>query len=156
LRAVAAIQKRFPSLKLMIVGDGSRREEVEATISDLNLSDSVTITGLVDNVFIPLSLCDIYVHISLQEGLPHSILEAMMSGKPVIASNTGGIPEAVVDGQNGILVEPEEEAIASAILSLLQDPADMVRFGKNGREFVSSRFSWKEAATRLLELYSSS
>lgn len=155
LRAVATVRERHPSIKLLIVGDGSRRGEVEEAISDLNLSDSVTITGLVDDVFIPLSLCDIYVHISLQETLGQSVLEAMSLGKPVIASNIGGMPEIVNDGANGILVEPEEEAVASSIMDLLENRTKAVKLGRQAKEFVERNFSWEKMAEEFQNLYAS-
>jgi glycosyltransferase involved in cell wall biosynthesis len=156
LSAVESIRKDLPSVKLLIVGDGSRRAELEKTISDLNLSDIVTITGLVDNVLVPLSLSDLYVHISLQEGLPQSLLEAMSLGKPVVASRIGGMPEVVIDGITGILVQPDKSAVASGISSLLSDKRLAARLGEQAREFAMSNLSWEKIGANFLSLYSSS
>jgi glycosyltransferase involved in cell wall biosynthesis len=153
LEAVAVVRDEHPSLKLLIVGDGSKRREVEERITDLNLSDCVKITGLVENVFVPLTLCDIYVHISLQEGMPQSLLEAMYLGKPVIASKVGGIPEAVENGVTGILVKPEIDAISSAIIDLIGDKGKSARLGENAEKFVRSTFSWENIAQDFRRLY---
>lgn len=156
LEAVAEIRKKHPNLALFIVGDGSRREEVEEVITSLDLSDNATITGLVDDSYVPLSLCDVYVHISLQEGLPQALLEAMSLGKPVIASNIGGIPEAIVDGENGILVEPRKDSVSSAIENLLEDRPRLDELGREAKRHVETHFTWEETAKDFLELYSSS
>ncbi len=155
LGAVDLLRRKFPSLMLLIVGDGSRRGELEEAISNLNLSDNVRITGLVDNVFIPLSLADFYVHISLQEGLPQSLLEAMSLGKPVVASKVGGIPEVISHLKTGILVESEENAIASALERLLSDSDSSAQLGKNAKEFVISNLSWERIGREFLDLYTS-
>ncbi len=156
LESLVDVQKRFPKLVLLLVGDGSRREEVEHVISSLGLSDTATITGLIENPNIPLSFCDIYVHISLQEGLPQSLLEAMSLGRPVIGANIGGIPEAIVNGKNGILVEPRKEAVSFAILDLLDDRARLESLGKEARSHVDMNFSWEKTVKNFLEVYSSS
>jgi len=156
LGAVDLLRREFPSLMLLVVGDGSRRGELEEVISDLNLSDNVRITGLVDNVLIPLSLGDFYVHISLQEGLPQSLLEAMSLGKPIVASKVGGIPEIVSHLETGILVESEESAIASALEGLLRDPDLSAKLGNNAKGFVESNLSWERIGKEFLELYTSS
>ncbi len=153
LAAIATIREKHPQLRMLIVGDGSRRREVENTIADLNLSDVVTLTGLVGNVFVPLTICDIYVHISLQEGMPQSLLEAMFLGKPVVASNVGGIPEVVKDGETGLLVEPEKDAVAIALSDLIEDTEKSSKLGKQARDFLQSKFSWEEIAGEFLELY---
>lgn len=155
VRAVEEVRRKYPKLELLIVGDGSRRGEVEEVIANCGVSDSVTITGMVDNVFIPLELCDIYVHITLQEGLAQAILEAMSMGKPVIASKTGGIPEVVSSEEVGILVESERDSVAVAIERLLENPDMAMKLGNRARELVESRFSWETMAQDFLRLYTS-
>ncbi|MCK5291980.1 MAG: glycosyltransferase family 4 protein [Thermoplasmata archaeon] len=155
VEAVADVRRRFPNLKLLLVGDGSRRGEVERIIGNLDLSDNVAITGLVENVFAPLTLSDIYVHITLQEGLAQAILEAMSLGKPVIASNVGGIPEVVSDGENGILVDTTRDAVGSAVEGLLKNRARMKQLGQHAKKHVESNFTWEEASKGFLELYTS-
>lgn len=155
IEAVAEVRKSYPNLRLLLVGDGSRRGEVEKVVEDLNLSDSVTITGLVDNVFAPLALSDVYVHITLQEGLPQAILEAMSMGKPVIAANVGGIPEVVRNGENGILVDPNRKSVQSAIEDLLGNRPKSDQLGQRAKECVRSEFTWDRASKSFLELYSS-
>lgn len=153
VEAVADVRKRFPNLKLLLVGDGSRRGEVEKIVEGLDLSDNIVITGLVENVFVPLKLSDIYVHITLQEGLAQAILEAMSMGKPVIASKVGGIPEVVSSEEVGILVEPERDSVAVAIERLLENPDMAMNLGNRAKELVESEFSWEIMAQDFLRLY---
>lgn len=153
VRAVEEIRKKYPKLELLIVGDGSRRGEVEEVIANCGVSDNVTITGMVDNVFVPLELCDIYVHITLQEGLAQAILEAMSMGKPVIASKTGGIPEVVSSEEIGILVESERDSVAVAIERLLENPDLAMNLGNRAKEHVESKFPWDTTAQDFLRLY---
>ncbi len=156
LEAVERICDRYPDLVLILVGDGSRRREVEDVIENLNLSDSVLISGLIDNVFVPFALCDIYVHITLQEGLPQAVLEAMSMGKPVIASNIGGIPEVIKDRENGILVNPDVVSVSSAIEDLLGNSSSLNQLGERARRHVTSHFTWENTTRDFLELYTKS
>jgi glycosyltransferase involved in cell wall biosynthesis len=154
VRAVEEIRRDYPKLELLIVGDGSRRGEVEEVIAKCGVSDNVTITGLVDNVFVPLTLCDIYVHITLQEGLTQALLEAMSAGRPVVASSVGGIPEVIVDGENGILVSPDKDSVVTAIENLLDDPKRLAKLGERAKSYVQSQFTWEKTTKDFLELYS--
>jgi glycosyltransferase involved in cell wall biosynthesis len=154
VRAVEEIRKKYQKLELLIVGDGSRRGEVEEVIAECDVSDNVTITGMVENVFIPLTLCDVYVHITLQEGLTQALLEAMSAGKPAVASSVGGIPEVIVDGENGILVSPDKDSVVTAVEGLLDDPSTLARLGKQAESYVRSHFTWEKTAKDFLELYS--
>lgn len=156
LEAMAYMREEHPNIGLLLVGDGSKRSLVVGKINELGLSSHVKITGFVDNVFVPLSMCDLYVHISLQEGLPQAVLEAMSLGKPVIASRVGGIPEVVRDGETGVLVDTEKGAVASAIIELVSDETRMSRLGKNSKEFIESHLTWKKISEEFQELYSSS
>jgi glycosyltransferase involved in cell wall biosynthesis len=154
VEALTEVKKTYPNLRLLLVGDGSRRGEVQKVVEELSLSDSVTITGLVENVFAPLALSDIYVHITMQEGLPQAILEAMSIGKPVIAANVGGIPEVVRNGENGILVDPDVKSVQLAIEDLLDHPSKADQLGRQGKGDVESEFTWEKASERFLRLYS--
>ncbi len=88
-----------------------------------------------------LALMDIAVLPSLEEGFPNAVLEAMAAGKPVVATRVGGVPEAVVHGETGLLVPPKDpEALAEAICWLLEHPTEAARFGEAGRRRVTERF----------------
>jgi glycosyltransferase involved in cell wall biosynthesis len=101
-----------------------------------------------------LHALDLYVQPSLLEGFGLSALEAMAAGKAVVASRVGGLPEVVSDGVTGILVPPSDPAaLASAILSLLQDPARSARLGREGLARARERFPLKRMVGGWTELY---
>ena len=125
----------------MIVGDGPERARLEAEIRRLGLEGAVVLAGDRDDVAAMLARADVFVLSSTSEGLPLSILEAMAAGLPVVASSVGGVPEAVEDGETGLLVPPRDPVrLAAALERLLVDPALRRRLGSNGRERVRQHF----------------
>lgn len=121
LLMMAAIHVRYPNIYLTIVGDGPEKAELVKTAGELNMDAYVRFTGEVENVEIYLSEADIFILPSIYEGLPLSILEAMASGLPVIASNVGGIPDVVKD--NGILVPINDlNGLIEAAQKLIESP----------------------------------
>jgi glycosyltransferase involved in cell wall biosynthesis len=147
------ITKELPDLRLIIVGDGVYRKEVEKIAEDLEIDSKIIFTGFVDNPLIPLNLCDIYTHISLQEGFPLSVLEAMSCEKAIIASSTGGIPEVINDGENGLLVEPSPEAISKAIVNLINSPEKRSKLGNNAKKDIEEKFTWSKIVEDFIDIY---
>ena len=143
----------FPNSRLLIVGDGVYRKDIESLVNKLEIESEVIFTGFVDNAFIPLAASDIYAHISLQEGFPLAVLEAMSLGKPVIASNTGGIPEVIIDGENGILVETNSKSIVDAVIMLMSFPEQKRILGQNAIKTVEHRFTWPKIVENILNIY---
>ena len=123
----------MPDAYLLIVGEGSRREALEAQARDLRIAHRVVFTGRRDDVPAVTAALDVAVLPSYREAQGLSILEAMALSRPVVASNVGGIPEMITDGVNGLLVPPHDaDALAAAIVRLLTDHpfADMHRPGR--------------------------
>jgi len=142
-----------PKARLILVGDGRYRKTVEVYAEEKNLKQEVIFTGSMDNPFIALFVCDIYCHISLNEALPIAPLEAMIVGKPIVASNDGGLPEIIADGLNGILVESNPDSVSKAILRLLENPNLMESLSKNAIITATSKFSWERIASEYQKLY---
>jgi glycosyltransferase involved in cell wall biosynthesis len=120
------------------------------------LDKNITFTGSVNHSDVPLFLkeADIFVLPSLSEGFPVVIPEAMAAGKPVVASNVGGIPDAVTDGVTGFLVAPKNaEQLAEKIVYLIEHPEEGKRMGKAGRRLVEERFTWEKIAKRTIGIY---
>jgi glycosyltransferase involved in cell wall biosynthesis len=114
----------------------------------------VEFAGFVPDVRQRLAQADVLVMPSLSEGLGVAVLEAMAMGKPVVASNTGGLPEAVADGETGLLVPPgNAEALAGALLALLEDPDRAQAMGKAGRRRAVDHFDRRVIVDRMLSLY---
>jgi len=108
----------------------------------------------VENPFVPLKICDLYTHITLGEGgLSLPLLEAMAMGKPIVATPVGGIPEAITDGENGLLVAPEAEQVAEKIDLLLRNREYGERLGRCAKATVGERFTWEQATKTFLGVY---
>jgi glycosyltransferase involved in cell wall biosynthesis len=134
IMAFKGIVDNYPKAKLIIVGDGQYKNDIVSQINKLDISENVILTGYMNNVFIPLTISDIYTHITLQEaGVAITILEAWALEKPVIVSNIGGIPEVVTNNVNGIIIEPSPIEITKSITDLYENKEKMKNMGKEGK-----------------------
>ena len=153
IEAVALLKKDYP-VKLLIVGDGSLMEGLKKIAKDTGLEESVIFTGLRRDITDILSSIDIFVLSSIKEGFPNSLLEAMAMGKPIVATAVGGIPEVIVHGSNGLLVQAEDrEGLADAIKTVIDDPHLAKNMGIAARDFIESSYSIKATVRRWEELY---
>ena len=133
---------RVPGAVFLLVGDGPDRATLEAQARELRLGNRAVFLGHRRDIPDLLARCDLFVLPSLWEGLPLSILEAMAAGKPVIATSVGGTPEAITQGETGLLVPPADPgALAAAIQAVLADPGLAARLAAAGRARVYREFS---------------
>ncbi len=131
LRAAARIRERRDDVVFLVVGDGPLRSDLESLTAELGIAEAVRFVGVRQDIPEVLGLMDVFVLSSLSEGSPNVILEAMAAGVPVVASNVGGVPDMVRDGETGRLVEPGDPgALADAVLDILSDE---LRAGMMGR-----------------------
>lgn len=137
LAAARRVNQHRPETVFLVVGDGQRRAYLEQWAVDLGLADRVLFTGNRSDVPELLSLLDVFVLSSHMEANPLSILEAMASGKPAVATRVGSIPENLEDGKTGFLVPPgDAEALADRVLWLLDHPAEAAQMGRLARHHV--------------------
>jgi glycosyltransferase involved in cell wall biosynthesis len=154
LAALERLVALYPSLVLLLVGDGELKGVIEAEIMARHLESNVRLPGFRDNVGEILSITDIFVFPSLEEGLPYMVLTSMAAGKPVIASRVGGIPEAVDEGVTGFMVPPKDVGeLGEAMKRLIQDAALRMEMGRKGLERLKARFSKEAMLTSTLALY---
>ncbi len=154
LKALPELRVHFPNLGLCLVGDGPLKEDLQRLVRELNLDTCVHFVGIVDDVRPWLAACAVLVMPSLSEGMPLAVVEAMAMGRPVIASSVGGLPEVVVEGETGLLVEPgDSHRLAQQIGSLLQKPSELRRMGANGRQRAMRHFTLERAISQLQDLY---
>lgn len=153
--AMASLRNDFPSVKLLIAGYGPREEHLKSLAIEMKLEDSVVFTGEVseEELLACYSRADVFVLPAIvdskgdTEGLGVVLLEAMAAGKPVVATKVGGIPEAVVDGETGMLVEPKNSAaLGKAIRTILLNPTLGNALGRKGKELVKEKFDWSIVA----------
>jgi glycosyltransferase involved in cell wall biosynthesis len=126
----------------ILIGDGPQRESLEARRRELGLTEGVSLLGMREDIPGLLAAMDIYLITSLREGLPLSLIEAMMAGKPVVSTRVGGIPEVIEHGVDGLLVEPGDvEGTVAALKTLLDDPGRRAAMGERGRRKAIDRYA---------------
>jgi glycosyltransferase involved in cell wall biosynthesis len=154
LFAARGILDAIPSVQFLIVGDGPGANKLKRLADDLHLSASLQFLGERSDVPDLLAALDILMMSSYSESFPNAILEAMSMGKPVIATNVGGIPELVEEGETGFLVPPRDPmAIADRALSLCRDSARRLRMGQAARACVESNFTVQDVTAKLEGIY---
>ena len=140
--AAARLEHTRPGVHWVLVGDGELRTELEAQARRLDLASRVHFTGSRNDVADLLALADVFVLPSESEGFGRVLVEAMAMARAIVATNVGGIPDIVLDGETGVLVEPANAvALAHAVRGLLDDPARAARLGAAGRRRAESTFS---------------
>jgi glycogen synthase len=143
LGAVARLVPRFPRLRLVIAGDGPLLSELQVQASALGVSQFVEFLGWVaeDQVLELMNDVTLVVMPSRREGLPLVAIQAAYMGRPVVATRVGGLPEVVIHGETGLLVEPgDETALVDAIASLLEHPETASELGSSAARRARERF----------------
>lgn len=154
LDAMALVVRHVPDARLLVVGDGELRRPLEDQVHALGLDRHVTLTGFRDDALGLMRSFDLFVMSSVTEGLGSAVLEAMASGRAVVGTRAGGIPEVIDDGVTGLLVPPRDpRAMADAIVALLRDPDRRARLGAAGRARVIERFSVDALVRGTLAVY---
>lgn len=154
ISAMPKVLGTVPSAKLLLVGDGELRNELEEQTKREGVSKSVIFTGLRDDIPELLAMSDLFVLSSINEGMGKVLVEAMAVGLPVVATKVGGVPAVVVDGETGIIVPPKDpDAMARAIIRLLTDPDTSIKMGKAGRKRVYPDFSVETMIEKIENLY---
>ncbi len=142
LRAAKRIRQAIPDARFLIVGDGPRREQIEVAVASSGLQRSVMMLGTRRDIPDLLAAMDVFVLTSQMEANPVSILEAMATGLPVVATRVGSICETVRDGYTGYVVAPgDAEAIARRGIDLVSQPTRMCQMGQNGRQAIGDHWS---------------
>ncbi len=146
LKAAPFIVKKIPDVQFLIVGDGILKDFLYNQVKEMNLTNNFIFTGLVDPKVIHnyIALMDILVHLSLREGLPRSVVQALASGKPAIGFELDGTPEVIFNDKTGYICNPGDyKQVGDAVVKLLTAPEKMAIMGNYGKEFVEKRWDWK-------------
>lgn len=152
LRAFQKLIAVYPRCCLHLVGDGDLRREIEQLADSLGLTSQIVFHGMQSNVYPYLHDADLFVLSSIYEGNPMSIIEAMGTGLPIVATEVGGIPDMVEKEETALLVPCEEDALCEACLTLIQDQALREKLGRNAKK-DSQRFSAGYMAEQYCKVY---
>jgi glycosyltransferase involved in cell wall biosynthesis len=153
LAALRGLRERFPRVRLLVLGDGPARGQIERLAAPLG--PAVVLAGHRDDVPDVLAGADVLLHPTSRDALPSALLEAMAAGVPVVASAVGGVPEVVVHGETGVLVPapPTAGDVAAALSRLLAEHDLRARLGRAGRERYERDFTAERWARRLRAVY---
>jgi len=154
IKAIKRLNRNYPNIFLILTRKGVYSGELKEFAKMEGIYDNIIFTGDIENPYVPLAICDIYTHITLGEGgLSLALLEAMSMGKPIIATPVGGIPEAIENGKNGILVEPNVDKVAERIEYLWENRGLAQKLGINAKKTAKEKFTWEKCGERFLALY---
>lgn len=157
VRALATLRRERGDALLVVLGEGSERGALERLAAELGLVGALLLPGRVPDVAAVLRRADVIVHPARWEGFGLALLEAMLCGKPVVASKVSSVPEIVVDGETGLLVPADDvEALAAALSRVLGDRDLAGRLGAAGLARARSEFSVERMARRTAEVYAAS
>jgi len=161
IRAFPNVLARHPDARLVAVGDGPCRPELEALSSQLRLGDSVRFAGAQPPAALPrfyrgsrvFVLPSVVATSGDTDGLPVVLLEAMAAGCPLVGTAVGGIPDAMIHGRTGLLVRPAApEALAAAINQVLDSPAEARKMGALAQRWARHKFDWQQVARRYADV----
>jgi glycosyltransferase involved in cell wall biosynthesis len=156
IRAMKRVVECFPGSVLLIAGDGPFRDELNLYVKRLKLGRNVFFLGTRSDVPDLLTIMDVFVLCSFSEGMPMTLLEAMATGKPIVATSIGGIPEVIEDGENGLLVESDDhESLAGAIVDLLGNHDKAKRIGSAARLSYENNFTLDSMVNKYEQVYTS-
>jgi glycosyltransferase involved in cell wall biosynthesis len=152
--ALKTLKEKGYKIKLIAAGRGKEEERLREEIVAQDLNGEVILAGEKDNIAELLSVSDVFVLPSLWEGLPNALLEAMVSGVPVVATRVGGVPEVVINDETGLLVEAKDsDALAVAIERLINNHELRQRLSQKAKEYVRKNFNIKAIVGQTEKLY---
>lgn len=158
ITAIPGVIEKTPNVKFIIVGKGPEKEKLEELVKKLDIGRNVIFTGFVPHgeKLSAAAACDIFAFHSNYESFGIVLVEAMASGKPVISTDVGAIPEIVDDGKTGIIVPPRDsKAFADAILKLVEDKNLRTKMGIEGRKKAEREYGWDKIVERYEGIYES-
>ena len=156
LTVAPELVRRYPRIKFLLVGEGPWRGRLENQVRSLGLEQHVVFTRLVPPAAVPplVGIMDLLVHLSLREGLPRALPQALAGARPVVAYDCDGAGEVCLENETGFLVRPGDlTGLSGRLLRLADDPALRERLGRRGQQFVRERFSVQRMVDDLYQLY---
>jgi len=160
IEAMPEVLRQFPAARAVVIGGVHRAGEayaaaLRARVQALGIADRVLFAGFRNDVVDVMNAMDVIAHTSVRpEPFGRVILEGMLLGKPVVATDAGGVPELIEDGESGFLVPPgDAPALAAKLAEILQDPDRARRVGHQGRSWARERFALSRQVREMTEIY---
>lgn len=154
VKALPRIAARISDVHVLIAGEGEERRKLAALAADLGVGDHLHLLGRRDDVPTLLATCDVFCQPSLWEGCPYALIEAVLAGRPVVASRIPGVVDVVEDGRDAWLVPPEDPgALGEAMIDALQHPQERAGRAAKAREDAEGRFLLPGMIADLTALY---
>jgi glycosyltransferase involved in cell wall biosynthesis len=154
IRVVSQVRSHLPALQVWLVGDGPLRPALEQQVKAAGLVDVIHFLGVQVDVGLYMNAADLFLLTSDTEGIPGVVLEAGLLGLPAVATRVGGLPECVIEGETGLLMDSHDEAgFAQAILRLLRNSQQRIEMGAKAREWVRANFLMDKIARQYIDFY---
>ncbi len=156
LTIARSLTSSCPRVKLLLIGDGPWRDRLKTQVRELGLEKEVIFTGLVPPADVPrlVGIMDVLVHLSVREGLPRALPQALAAGRPVVAYDADGAREVCLDNETGFMVRSGDmPGLRERLLRLVNDASLRERLGRRGQEFVCQRFGVQQMVDDLHRLY---
>lgn len=155
VKSFEKLHKKRKDVCLVLIGNGEKRKEIESYVKEHKLTNSVSFVGLKSNVFIDLYNADVFVLPSNYEGIPMTLIEAMGTALPIIATSVGGVPDMIQNNESGLLIQNNQEELVSALERLIDDENKRAYLGQNAL-IRSKKFSSQVMAEKYSRIYISS
>ena len=154
VRAIPLVLAKIPTARFFIVGGGELMDKLKTLAESLGLKKELIFTGFRRDVGAFYQIADLFVMSSVQEGLGTAVLDALALGKPVVAAKSGGIPEIIKNGENGLLVSPADpKALSEGIIRMLTDDELAKRVARTGKSVVKQKFTIDTMVDRNIDVY---
>jgi glycosyltransferase involved in cell wall biosynthesis len=154
LDVIQEVLKEFKNVKFIFLGDGPLKDKFIQKAEKYGILSYISFLGAKNNVLDFLKVLDLFVISSNKEGFCLAATEAILSGLPIVATTVGGLPDQIIDGKTGFLVQyGDRDALKKKILTLLQSPQSMKTMGAKGREYLLRRYSYEKIADELESAY---
>lgn len=152
VKSIANLVESGHEVQLDLYGQGELKESIKDLVKKLHMENNINFCGLTDDIYSIMEKNDIFVLPSLYEGMPMTLIEAMGTGMPILASNVGGIPDMIENEKSGLLCEPTVDGVVKGLERLIESEEDRKRYGENA-VISSEKFSADKMAKDYYEIY---
>ena len=152
VKSIANLVDKGHDIKLYLYGQGELEATIKELVNSVHMENNICFCGLTDDIYSVMEQCDIFVLPSLYEGMPMTLIEAMGTGMPILASNVGGIPDMIENEKSGLLCEPTVDSVSKGLERLIESKDKRKKYGENAI-INSEKFSSYKMARDYYTIY---